>query len=71
VWQQIDADSDRFDFGRGFKYPAGNSGGPQRKPECQSANAGADDHDVVHVSPRHFFSRDCHDGTRMVSLLSI
>src|ERR1700687_3380944 len=51
--EQIDADPDRPDFPGRLEYPAGNSGGVQLKPERQSANAGADDNDVVHVSFRH------------------
>ncbi len=47
--QQIDADADRLDFGGGFENPAGNSGGVQRKPESQPADAGSDDDDLVHV----------------------
>ena len=57
VREQIDADADRLDLGRRFEYPAGNSGGVQRQPERQSANAGADDDDVVHVPPGIFFLR--------------
>ena len=53
--KQVDADADRFDLGRRLENPAGNSGGVQRKPERQSANAGADDDDVVHVLSRHFY----------------
>ena len=71
VREQIDADADRFDFGSGFKYPAGNSGSVQRKPKCQSADAGADDDDVVHVPFRHLWLCDFPDQTRLAGLLSI
>jgi hypothetical protein len=50
--QEIDADPDRAEFGRGFEYFAGNAGRMQREPERQSANPAADDDDVVHVPPR-------------------
>ena len=57
--KQIDADADRPDFGGRFKNPAGDSGAVQRKPERQSADAGADDNDVVHVSfPSNYFPAD-------------
>src|ERR1035437_4619498 len=52
VWEQIDAAPDLPDFGSRLEYPAGNSGHVQRKPKGQSANAGPDDNDVVHVFPR-------------------
>ncbi len=35
-----------------LEYPAGNAAPLQRKPKRQSANAGSDDDDVVHVSFR-------------------
>ena len=57
--QQVDADADRPDFGGRLEDPAGNSGRVQRQPERQSANAGADDDDVVHVSFRRALSGDC------------
>jgi hypothetical protein len=47
--QQVDSDADRSDFRGGFKNPARNSGGVQRKPQRQPANAGSDDDDLVHV----------------------
>src|ERR1700675_2448496 len=50
--KQVDANSDRPDFGRRFKYPAGDSSGVQRQPKGQSADAGPDDKDVVHVCSR-------------------
>jgi hypothetical protein len=69
--KQVDADADRFDLGGRLEDPAGDSGRVQRKPERQSANAGADDDDVVHVLSRHLLSSDCGDETRLVSPLSI
>src|SRR5216684_3575874 len=74
--KQVDADPDRPDFGRQFKYPAGDSSGVQRKPKGQSADAGPDDNDVVHVCSRPCLLParsvgDCRDETRLVSLLSI
>src|SRR5258708_14740493 len=50
--KQIDANADRPDFGGRLKYPAGYSGSLQRKPKGQSANAGSDNDDVVHVCSR-------------------
>src|ERR1700694_1148222 len=52
VWEEIDADPDRPDLGGRLEYPAGNPGRMQHKPKRQSANAGSDDDDVVHVSFR-------------------
>src|SRR6476620_3260252 len=52
VREQIDADADRPDLGGRFEDPAGNAALLQRKSERQSANAGSDDDDVVHVSSR-------------------
>jgi hypothetical protein len=52
VREQIDADPNRLDLGGGFKDPARDSGCMQRQSQCQSANAGADDNDVVHLSSR-------------------
>ncbi len=69
--KQIDADADRPDCGRRLKYPAGNPGCVQRKPERQSTNAGSDDDGVVHVSFRRALSGDCRDETRLVRPLSI
>jgi hypothetical protein len=69
--KQIDADPDRPDFSRRFKYPTGNSGGVQREPQRQSADAGPDDDDVVHVCSRRALSGDCQDETRLVRPLSI
>ena len=40
--QEVDPNTDRADFGCGFEDAAGNFGRVQRKPERQSANAGAD-----------------------------
>ena len=51
--QQVDADADRLDFGGGFENAAGNFGLVQREPKRQSADAGADDDDLVHISSRH------------------
>jgi hypothetical protein len=69
--KQIDADPDRPDFGRRFKYPAGNSGGVQCEPQRQSADAGPDNNDVVHVCSRRALSGDCRNETRLVRPLSI
>ncbi len=55
VRQQVDADPDRPDFGGRFENAAGNAGRVQRQPERQSADAGPDDDDVVHVSFRQRF----------------
>ena len=41
--QQIDADADRLDLGRGLEDAAGNAGRVQRQPERQAADAAADD----------------------------
>jgi hypothetical protein len=71
MWEEIDADADRLDFGSRLKYPAGDLGCVQRKSERQSANAGSDDNDVVHVSFRRALSGDCRDETRSVRPLSI
>src|SRR6266700_361336 len=71
MWKQIDADPDRPDFGRRFKYPAGNPGGVQREPQRQSADAGPDNNDVVHVCSRRALSGDCRNETRLVRPLSI
>ena len=68
VRKQVDADADRLDLGDGFEDPAGNPGLVQRQPQRQSAHAGADDDDLVHVSiPQSL----CGDETLLVSLLSI
>ena len=48
--KKIDADADRANFGRRFKYRAGNSRCVQGQAERQSTNAGTDDNNVVHVS---------------------
>src|ERR1700730_4294723 len=69
--QQIDADPDRPDFGSRLENPAGDSGGVQRQPKRQPANAGSDDDDLVHVSFRHVLSGDCRNETRLVRPLSI
>ena len=69
--KQIDADPDRLDVGRRFKYPAGDSGGVQCEPQGQSADAGPDNNDVVHVCSRRARSGDCRDETRLVRPLSI
>jgi len=66
------ADPDRPDFGRGLEYPTGNFSCVQRKPKRQSANAGSDDEDVVHVFlPARFVRRFAGDETRLVRSLSI
>jgi hypothetical protein len=68
VRKQVDADADRLDLGDGFEDPAGNPGLVQRQPQRQSADAGAEDDDLVHVSiPQGL----CGDATLLVSLLSI
>ncbi len=51
VRQQVDADTDRADFGGRFENAARNSGLMQRKPERQTADSSADDNDLVHVLP--------------------
>ena len=51
--KQIDAHANGPDFGRRLEYPAGNFRSLQREPKRQSADAGSDDNDVVHVSFRH------------------
>ena len=48
--QEVDADTDRPQFGSGFEDPARDAGLMQRDPERQPANAGTDDDDLVHVS---------------------
>jgi hypothetical protein len=58
--KQIDADTDRLDFGSGFKNAAGDAGFVQRQPERQPADPGADDNDLVHIS---FPSNNCRDET--------
>ena len=57
VREQIDADADRPDFGGRLEYPAGNAALVQRKPQRQSANAGSDDDDVVHLPSRRALRR--------------
>jgi len=72
VREQINPDAHGFYFGSRFKYPAADSGLMQREPERQSANAGADDNDIVHVSSRPAcLLSHCPDETRLVSALSI
>ena len=57
VREQIDADTDRPDLGGRLEYPAGNAALVQRKSERQSANAGSDDDDVVHLPSRRALRR--------------
>src|SRR5713101_706678 len=71
VREQIDADADRPDLGGRLEYTAGNAAPLQRKSKRQSANAGPNDDDVVHVSFRRALSGDCRDETRLVRPLSI
>ena len=72
VRQKIDANPDRLDLGGRFEDPARDSGRMQRQSQRQSANAGADDDDIVHLPSRpHRLSIERWDETRLVSLLSI
>ena len=54
--QDIDADADGFEFGRGFEDAAGDAGPVQHQSERQPADAGADDENV-HVSFPYYLSR--------------
>src|ERR1700741_285018 len=40
--QNIDANTDRLEFGSGLENSAGNAGAMEHQPEGQSADAGAD-----------------------------
>jgi hypothetical protein len=55
--EKIDADADRPDFRRRFEYSARNPRRVQGQPKRQSANAGTDDNNVVHVSISAFHCR--------------
>ena len=66
--QQVDADTHGSDFGGRLEDTAGNSGIMQRKPKRQSAYAGPDDNDVVHISS---LRNNLKYKTSTVSLLSI
>ena len=44
--QDVDADADRFQFGRRFEDAAGDAGPLQHQPQRQAADAGADDEHV-------------------------
>ena len=70
VREQIDADPNGLDFCGRFKDPARDSGSMQGQSQRQSANAGADDNNVVHLSSRPS-TTNRRDETRLVSLLSI
>src|SRR3954463_666498 len=52
VRKQVDTDPDRPNLGRRFEDAARNSAPVQSKSKRQSAYAGANDDDVVHVSSR-------------------
>src|SRR6476660_4174024 len=42
MWQNIDADTDRLEFGSGLEDTAGNAGAMQHQAQGQPADAGAD-----------------------------
>ena len=52
VGQDIDADPERADLGRGFEHPAGDARTVQRERQRQAADAGADDQDLGVAAPR-------------------
>ena len=50
--QQVDADAERLDLGRGLEDAAGDAGLVQRQREREPADAAADDQDGFAPGPR-------------------
>jgi len=58
VRQDVDADAERLQLGRGVVDAAGDSGAVQRERERQAADSGADDEDVAAASRVRAFAHD-------------